>query len=364
MFILKDLKNLFFKLVMVDAPSGFEEPMMRVLRDELKPCVDNIHITTRGNVIGIKNGEKESAPSIALIAHMDQIGFLVSYIEKNGFIRFRKLGGAVDRAIQGQQLRLITDKGPVIGVVGIKPGHITSVKESRKIPKIEEMYIDIGVSSVEEAEDEGVKIGTPIVYNAPPILLAKTNLIASPSVDNKAGCTALVQIAQQLKECTLDSTIFFIGSVEEEIGWRGAQVALYDITPDMAVVIDTLPAGWQPDVTMRDLVYEVGKGPAIKVSEMSGSRQIIGHPKVRDWLIETAEREKIPYQLGAGIKGVSDTITVQQTRSGIPVVSLCLPRKYSHSPIEVFDLKDLHHLIKLVVSAVKDIKAGFNLNRI
>lgn len=361
---MEDLRELFLNLASVDAPSGFEEPMMKILKEELEPYVNSISVSTRGNIIGIKKGITDDSPSIALVAHMDQIGFLVSYIEERGFIRFRKLGGPVDRAIQGQQLRLITKHGPIVGVVGIKPGHITPPEESRQIPPIEEMYIDIGVENKKEAEKAGVRVGTPIVYNMPSIILVKPNLIASPSVDNRAGCAALIQIAKHLKGYSHESTIYFVGSVEEEIGWRGAQVALYSVSPDIAVVIDTLPAGWQPDIVMRDLVYEIGKGPAIKVSEISKSGHIIGHSKVREWLIDTAEKEEIPYQLGAGMRGVSDTAAIQQSGLGIPTASLCLPRRYSHSPIEVFDLNDLQNLVKLMISAIIHVKPGFNLNRI
>jgi endoglucanase len=366
---LNNLKELFLKLVSIDSPAGFEDPMMKVLKQELEPYVDNISISTRGNVVGKKVGttgrlkkNKNPTPSLALIAHIDSIGFLVSFIEERGFIRFRKLGGPVDRAIQGQQVRLMGKKGPILGVVGMKPGHITTPEESRRIPSIEEMYIDIGVESAKEAAEIGVQLGTPIVYNMPPITLAKKNMIASPYVDNRGGCAALIQVAEQLKDYPHEYTIYYVGTVEEEIGWRGAQCALYNNQPDMAVVIDTAPAGWQPDVIMRDLVYEIGKGPIIKVSEMSNS-QIIGHPKVREWLIETAEKEKIPYQIGAGISGTSDIATTQQSGSGIPTVSLCLPRRYSHSPIEVFDLMDLQNLVKLLVSALKSVKTGFNLER-
>ncbi|MCW3991450.1 MAG: hypothetical protein NWE79_01985, partial [Candidatus Bathyarchaeota archaeon] len=144
---MKELKELLFKLIEVGSPSGFEEPMMAALKSELEPLVDEVYDTPRGNVVGVQRGTDPEAPSIALVAHMDQVGFVVFNIDERGFIRFRRIGGAVTRAIQGQQVRLLTEEGPVVGVVGIKPGHITKPEEANIVPPLEEMYIDIGAES-------------------------------------------------------------------------------------------------------------------------------------------------------------------------------------------------------------------------
>ena len=350
------------RLVKIGSPSGFEEPMMRTLKSELAPFVDDVYDTTRGNVVGVQKGSSPYAPSVALVAHMDQVGFIVSSIDERGFIWFRRVGGAVTRAIQGQQLRILTEKGSVPGVVGVKPGHITKPEEARTIPPVEEMYIDIGVWSREEVEAMGVSIGAPIVYHVPPLELAN-ELIASPGVDDRAGLAVLIATAEALRDTQIPATVYYIGSVEEEIGLRGAAVALHDLDIDMAVAIDTFPAGWQPDVVMRDLFYEVGKGPAIHIGEMGGGRIRIHHHKVREWLVETATAEGIPYQSGL-MHGGTDASAIMQTGAGIPAVTMGVPRRYSHSPVEVFDLKDLRNLVEILVAALKRLDAGFNVHRI
>ncbi|RLI09248.1 M42 family peptidase [Candidatus Bathyarchaeota archaeon] len=359
---MKELRELFLRLVGVGAPSGFEEPVMRVLKSELEPLVDEVHDTPRGNVVGVQRGSDPEAPSVALVAHMDQIGFIVTNIDGRGFIRFRKLGGPVTRAIQGQQMRLLTGRGPVVGVVGIKPGHITRPEEANRVPPIEEMYIDIGARSREEAEKRGITIGTPIVYNAAPVELAN-DLIASPAVDDRAGLTALIAVAKTLREAPVPATVYYVGSVEEEIGLRGAEVALYDLDVDMAVAVDTFPAGWQPDVVMRDLYYEVGRGPAVHIGEIAQGRVRLGHQRVRQWLMEAADEEGIPYQAGL-MHGGTDAMSLMQTRAGIPACTLGIPRLYSHSPVETFDLKDLHRLVRILVAAIRRLDAGFSLRRI
>jgi len=357
-----ELKEIFMRLVRVGSPPGFEEPMMQALKSELEPYVDEVHVTSRGNVVGVQRGTGDGAPSVALVAHTDQVGFVVSNVEERGFIRFRRMGGAVTRAIQGQHLRLLTEKGPVPGVVGIKPGHITTPEEARTVPPIDEMYIDIGAWSREEAEAMGVKIGTPVVSDAGPVELAN-NLIASPAVDDRGGLTALVGVARELKGAQIPATVYYIGSVEEEIGLRGASVALFNLDVDMAVAIDTFPAGYQPDVNMRDLVYEVGKGPAIHIGEGgAGNIRAVHHHRVREWLVGAAEAEGIPYQ-SAFMHGGTDARAMAQTRSGVPAATIGLPRRYSHSPVEVFALRDLENLVKILVTAVKRLDKGFSLRR-
>lgn len=359
---MEELKELFFKLAKVGAPSGFEEPMMRVFKSELEPLVDKTSSTPRGTVVGFRRGSDPEAPSIALSAHMDHVGFVVFNIDEGGFIRFRKLGQPVTRAIQGQQMALLTEKGPIAGVVGIKPGHIMKAEEERTIPPIEEMYIDIGTWSREETETLGCGIGTPIVYNSPPRELAN-HLIASPAVDNKGGCAALIATARKLKNIPLPASIYYVGSVEEEVALRGAEVALHDIEVDLAIAVDTFPAGWQPEVNMRDLFFEVGKGPGIHVGHISRGRTIVGHHNVRKWLTDAAEQEGIPYQMGF-MHGGTDAMAFMQTGSGIPSATLGLPRRYSHSPVEVFDLTDLNNLVRLLVAALLKLDAHCSFNRI
>ena len=358
---LKFLKKTFMELVGVDSPYGFEEPMIRHLKGALAPYVDEVLETPRGNVIGIQRGTDDDAPKVALAAHMDQVGFTVFNIDERGFIRFRKVGGASNRAIQGQQVRLATEKGPVLGVVGVKPGHVTPPSEANMVPGVQEMYIDVGAWSREEAEEMGVKVGTPIVFNAKPLELAN-DLITSPAVDDKAGLTLLIAVAKALKDEALPATVYYIGTVEEEGGLRGAAVALHDLDVDAAVAVDTAPSGWQPDVNMRDIVYEVGKGPAIHIGETGSRSTWVYHPKLRDWLIEAAQAEGIPFQSSYQLGG-TDASAMAQTRGGIPTTTVGVPRRYSHSPVETFDLKDMAGLVQVLIAALRGLKPGFNLLR-
>jgi len=355
------LLELFNRLVEIQAPSGFEEPMMKAFIDEINPFVDEVHSTPRGNIIATQRGTDLNTPKIALVAHLDQIGFIVFNIEASGFVRFRKIGGSVTRAIQGQHLQMLTEKGPVIGVVGMKPGHITTPIEANTIPKIEEMYIDIGARCREEAEAIGVRNGTPITYATTRVVLAN-GLVASPSIDDRAGCAAIIHTAKAFSKIRPKPTIYYIGSVEEEIGLRGAETCLHDLEVDMAVAVDTFPAGYQPDVDMRDLFYEVGRGPGIHVGEI-GDRTRIQSQQVHKWLKKTAEAHDIPHQVGL-MNGSTDAMTIMQTRGGIPAATIGIPRLYSHSPVEVFSLNDLEKLTKILKFAIEGLDASFKTARV
>jgi endoglucanase len=355
------LKEAFVELMTIDAPYGFEDPMITHFKKSLKPYVDKIFDTPRGNVVGVQKGSDPNALKIALAAHMDHIGFTVFNIEPRGFIRFRKVGGVTNRAIQGQQVRISTKNGKIKGVVGVKPGHITLPSEANMVPPIQEMYIDVGAWSKEEVEEMGVRIGSPIVFNAEPLELAN-NLIASPAVDDKVGLIVLIMLAKNLKDVEIPATVYYIGNIEEEGGFRGAQVALYDIDVDAAIAIDTAPSGWQPDVNMRDIIYEVGKGPAIHIGEMGRRGTWIYHAKLREWLTITAENLDENYQSAFQLGG-TDASAMAQTRGGIPAITVGIPRRYSHSPVETFSLDDMAGLIRILESAIRGIKAGYSLLR-
>ncbi len=358
---MQQVKELLLKLLKVKSISGFEEPMMKALIEELTPLCDEVYSTPRGNVIGIQKGTDPNAPKIALAAHTDQVGFIVFNIGEKGFIRFRKVGGAVSRSIEGHQMSLHGTKGTVLGVVGLKPGHITKPSEAHTVPPIEELYIDIGAKNREEVNKMGIKIGTPITWNTKPVELAN-NYIAATGADDRAGLTAIISIAENLKNKKNKSTVYYIGTVEEEIGLRGAANALYDLDVDLAFAIDTCPAGYQPDVNPRDIFYEVGKGPCMQIGEI-GRGIRFSSELLRRWLMEVADSEQIPYQTGF-MHGGTDASTMQQTQSGLNAMAFSIPRRYSHSPVEVLSVEDLTNLIRILSEAIPGSTSEFKLLRV
>jgi endoglucanase len=358
---LLDIKNLFFKLLEVHSVSGFEETMIKTLMDELTPHCDEVYQTPRGNVIGIQYGTDPEAPNVALAAHTDQVGFIVFSIDERGFIRFRKIGGSVTGSIQGHQMKLHGNKGIIYGVAGIKPGHTTNASEAHIIPPLDQMYIDVGAKNSEQVHKMGIEIGTPITWNTKPVELPN-NYIATAAADDRAGLTAIITVAKNLKDRQIPSTVYYIGTVEEEIGLRGAEVAMFDLNIDMAVAVDTCASGYQPDVNPNKIVYEIGRGPAIQVAE-TGLRTRISSRVVREWLLKTSKKHGFPYQLGI-MRGGTDASAIQQIRSGIPAVAFSIPRRYSHSPVELLSMDDLFYLSETLTRGLMELDSRFEFLRV
>jgi putative aminopeptidase FrvX len=202
----------------------------------------------------------------------------------------------------------------------------------------------------------------PIVWNVKPAELAN-NFVAAATADDRAGLAAIITVAKNLHEKKIPATVCYVGTVEEEIGLRGAAVAIHDIDPDIAIAIDTCPAGWQPDVNMRDLYYEVGKGPCLQIGEISRTGVRLGSQVVRKWLIEVAERGAISYQTGF-MHGGTDASAMQQTKAGVAALAFSIPRRYSHSPVEVLSMDDLYNMTKILTNALEDLNSKFKIHRI
>jgi endoglucanase len=343
---LQEIKNLFFKLLEVEGISGFEEQMIKTLVDELTPLCDEVYHTPRGNVVGVQHGTDPEAPKVALAAHTDQVGFIVFSIDERGFIRFRKIGGSVTGSIQGHQMKIHGKKGPVYGVAGIRPGHMTKPAEAYIIPPLEQLYIDVGALSLEGVHEMGIEVGSPVTWNTSPVMLAN-NFVATAAADDRAGLAAIITVAKNLKDKSIPATVCYIGTVEEEIGLRGAEVALFDLDVDMAVAVDTCPSGYQPDISP---------------TEMS-ARTRISSRVVREWLSKTADKYELPYQQGI-MYGGTDASAMQQTRSGIPAVPFSIPRRYSHSPVELLSIEDLYHLSEILTRGLSELNSSFKLLRI
>ena len=357
---LEGLKNLLAELCQIAAPPGFEEPMIKEFRERLLPLVDEVRLDATGNVIGVKSGSLKKAPSVALAAHLDQIGFIVSKVTAEGFLRFRGLLIAEPQDLPSLEVTVLGKKGPVRGVIGTRPAHILTEAEPRQVPPLEKMYIDIGARNASEVEALGVEVGSPLVLSKPVVSLGNPERVAGAAIDDRAGVALLLKVAEGLKDEAPKATVYFVGTLCEEMGLRGASTALYDIKPNLAIAIDTQPVGGTPDVPEDELPLEIGKGPVIKINEKKG---LITHPKVRQLLISAARSKNISYQLGTVMPGRSDASAMDLTGGGIPTAALGIPRRYSHSAVEVLDLNDLAASIEIILATCRRIDENLSLAR-
>jgi len=311
--------------------SGNEEEIRAVITEEIKDKVDDIYTDTLGNLIAVKKG---TGRKIMLDAHMDEIGVMATFIDDNGFIRFSNLGWVYQYFALGQKVRF-------------KNGTIGSVFYEEKLDdmknlKLSRMYIDIGAKNKEEAEKR-VRIGDTACFVGDAVQTG--DMIISKALDNRSGCAVLIKAIQNLPET--DNELYFVFTVQEELGLRGARTAAYQIQPDIAIAIDVTDTGDTPEC--HPMAVKCGAGPAIKIKDSS----LICHPEVKRLLEDAAKEIGIPYQYEVLESGGTDVGAIHTAVGGVPSGAVSIPCRYIHSPVETASLSDMENAVKLLVQAVK-----------
>ena len=331
--------------------SGFEDDVRSIMGREFRKSCDSVHMDSFGNVIA-KKGKK--GRRIMLAAHIDEIGFIVKHINEKGFISFVKIGGIDDRLLINQRVVIKSRKGNVSGVIGSKPPHLQKDEERKKVIKHDELFIDIGASSKKEAQKR-IEIGDPIIFE-PNFGKFNKNIFYGKAIDDRLGCYILLKIMEKIPK-NINAEIFAVGTAQEEVGLKGARVAAFKINPDYAFAVDTTIAGDTPMIKETESNLKMGKGPSITITEASG-RGVVTHPELRDHLIKTAKKNKIPYQIDVLEGGMTDGAIIYLTREGVPTGVLSVPCRYIHSPTGIFDIRDVNNSIKLLVKALTNFRNG------
>lgn len=337
------------KLSDVSGISGFEEDVAKIIEEELKNCTDSIETDALGNIIAFKKGKK-NATKVMLAAHMDEIGLMVKYIDDNGFIGFSKVGGINDQMLLNQTVYIQTSNEKVYGVIGSKPPHVTKPEERKKVTEHSDMFIDIGAKDKEEAL-EMISIGDPIIFNHTYAELPN-NLISGKALDNRIGCLIMIEVMKRIKT---DANVYGVGTVQEEVGLKGAKTSAFKINPDMALALDVTLSGDHPGIKESEAPVVIGKGPAVILSDASG-RGIITPAKIKNWLIDTSKKHELKIQLEVSEGGTTDATAIHLTREGIATGVVSVPTRYIHSPVSVASLDDIEDTINLLVNAINDLE--------
>ena len=338
-------------LVNTPSPVGHEVRGQRVWLDYVKRFAEETFSDAYGNCVAVLN--KGGSPRLMLAAHADEISMVVNYINKQGYIYVRKMGG-IDPAITKAQRVLIHSKGgPVKGVVGNVAPHLTKNDSDRKLPKMEDLFIDIGVESRKEAE-RLIRVGDPITLSDSFDVL-RDDLVVARAFDNRVGTFAVAEALRQLsaEKNKLRAEILAVSNIMEEVGLLGARQIAYTLKPDVALVVDVTHATDYPTVSQQQHGdIKVGKGPSITHGGCN-------HPEVVKRLEEVAKRKKIPLQHEAmSNSSGTDTDVIFWTRGGIASALISLPNRYMHSPVEVVSLRDLEMIPQLMAAFVQSIKRG------
>lgn len=317
----------------------------------MKPYVDEIVEDKLGNVIGIKKGKKNTSKAM-LAAHMDEIGLLVKMITKEGFLQFTKIGGIDDRVLLAQKVIVHTEKGLLHGIIGSKPPHIQKEDERKRVITYDELFIDIGAHSQEEARKMGARIGDSVGFDAKFARISKDILIGK-AFDDRAACAIMIEVLRRLGKT--ECTVYAVGTVQEEVGLRGATTSAFGIEPDFGIALDVTVAGDTPGVKESEAPIKMGKGPSLTIADTG----LIVHPKVIRFLTRVAEEKRIPYQLETGLPGSTDAARIALTRSGVPSGVISVPTRYIHSPTSMLSLKDVENAVRLTVATIHEIPKHF-----
>lgn len=332
------------KILEAAGTSGYEKEIAKIMQTELKRSCEDVTIDNFGNVIARKG---KGTRKIMIAAHMDEIGFMVKHITKEGYIHFIKVGGIDDRVLPAQRVVIKTKKGDLTGIIGTKPPHMQKDDEARRPLKYEDMFIDIGCTTKEEAQKK-VEIGDIAVFE-PNAGILNGKFLYGKAVDDRIGCYALIKIMEKLK---VDAEVYAVATGQEEVGLKGARTAAFKVDPDYAIAVDVTIAGDTPVMTERDSSLKLGKGVAVTIIEASG-RGVIVNEKVKDLLVDTAKKNKIKHQIDIIEGGMTDGAIIYMNREGVPTGVLSIPTRYIHSATSVFHLDDLQSAIDLAAKAAE-----------
>ena len=324
---------------------GYEQRIRELVIKEVTPLVDEVKVNNMGNVYAIKKGKENK--KIMVGAHMDEIGFIVTHVDDNGFVRFHTLGGFDPKTLTAQRV-IIHGKKDVVGVMGTKPIHVMSAEERNKNPQIKDYFIDLGMPK--EEVEKLVSVGNPITRYSE--LIEMGECVNCKSIDNRVSVYILIDTLRALKEKEVPYDVYGVFTVQEEVGIRGANVSSMDIQPDYGFGLDTTIAYDLPGAQAHERITELGKGTAIKIMDAS----TICDYRMVEFMKQTADKNQIKWQAEILPAGGTDTAGIQRMSDGGSISgAISIPTRHLHQVIEMAHKEDIVQSIKLLESCILDI---------
>jgi putative aminopeptidase FrvX len=328
------LKKLLQILTETFGPSGYEDKVRAIVRSEVESLADEIRVDALGNLIGRKHPGKvtKDTKKIMVAAHMDEIGVMVSHVDENGFARFSPIGGVFRRYVLGGRVRFLNGMQGVIGF-----DRLDNINE---LPTLDKVYIDVGATN---KKDCPVKIGDIAAFDR--TYSEFGNRLVAKSMDDRVGVLVAIETLRALKSTPHD--VYFVFTTQEEVGTRGAATSAYGVDPDVGIALDVTPSGDTPNSLKMEMA--LGKGPCIKIQDVG----MISDPRVVQWMIRAAEKNRIPYQREVLLIGGTDARAIQVARAGVPAGAISIPVRYVHSPSEMVDFSDVQNTVKLLTAVLR-----------
>ncbi|WEG16276.1 M42 family metallopeptidase [Alkalihalophilus pseudofirmus] len=338
--------TMFKTLTELQGAPGFEHDVRKFVRGELEKYSDDIVQDRLGSIFGVKKGAAEG-PKVMVAGHMDEVGFMVTSINDKGLIRFQTLGGWWSQVLLAQRVQIMTDAGPVIGVIGSTPPHLLEESQRKKPMEIKHMYIDIGADDKEDAKKIGIKPGQQIVPVCPFTPMANDKKILAKAWDNRYGVGLSIELLKELQNEKLPNTLYSGATVQEEVGLRGAQTSAQMIKPDIFYALDASPAN---DATGgKDAFGHLGKGALLRILD----RTMVTHRGMREFILDTAETHNIPYQYFIS-QGGTDAGRVHMSGDGVPSAVIGICSRYIHTAASIIHIDDYAAAKELIVKLVKN----------
>jgi len=330
------MKSLLKQLVGIPAPSGYEDRLRDVVRNEVEPLADEIREDALGNLLLRSHKQEQGGVKIMVVAHMDEIGLIATHIDKNGYVRFTNMGGVYPHYLLGGRVRFLDGTR---GVVDADGGG-----RRKKVPNLSEMYIDVGASDPENCP---VKVGNVAIFERSWLDLG--NRVVSKALDDRVGVAILIETLRRITSNPegIPHELWFVFSAQEEVRLRGAGPAAFQVRPDIALAVDVTRTGDTP--RGQKMEVSLGKGPAVKIRD----QRMLSHPGVVDWMLNVARENDLLIQREVLKRGTTDASAIQISGEGVPSGCLSIPCRYVHSPSEMVDWEDVRGAVQLLHALTK-----------
>ncbi len=337
--------QLLEKLTNAPGPSGYEEPVAKIMVEEMKPLADKISYDGLGSVIAVQGS---IGPRIMLDAHMDELGGLIRRITPDGYMTMQMLGGWLDQALVDQRWTIVGSKGPVKAVTGIRDIHLDAENETPKVYPRDSVFLDVGAKSEAEVRAMGIEPGDPVVPDAPFTILNGTQNYLAKAWDDRIACAALIQVMRRFQRTSHPNQIFYAATVQEEIGLRGGETSAQIIKPDIGIAIEVGIVKDAPGVRPEEAQEVLGGGPGIFYYDWSA----LPNRKLVAFIKETARAKSIPLQYDLITGYGEDGAVIQKTNGGVPIVNLVVPTRYTHSHNGIINRADFDRTVELLEAMV------------
>lgn len=347
----KDTEEMLKALTEASGMSGFESEVREIIRRYVEPLGEITH-DRLGSIICKKVGLAEN-PKVMLPGHMDEVGFMVKLITDKGFVRPSPVGGWWEQVVLAQRVIVQTHKGSVVGIIGSKPPHILKQDERNKVTQLDAVFVDIGAKDKKAAEAMGVRPGDPIIPVSPYVRMGRTKCLMAKAWDDRAGCGLFIEVLKQLHRVRHPNTVYGVGTVQEEVGLRGAKTSAVVVNPDVAIICEVGIAADVPGIDEGESQGKLGGGPQICVRDGS----MIPNLRLRDLAVEVAEAHKIPFQFSVMERGGTDGGPIHVHAEGVPSLYIGIPTRHIHSHAGIIHETDFDNTVKLITEMVKKLDA-------